>query len=188
VDTVIWPAHKADCESRKQDPLKARSVVNIDYYPVHVSHAFLAWVKERYELPLCLYCPDAPSKAQVTDCLLNKPFKNYYVQAHTQPMMKEVRKHVASGHVLMTMNFNLKATAARGPALSWLVGSYAKLGALDHKPALQAIGYGRCWDDKVFIQAAMERAGDFLPVDDLAVLEGDLTPIDDEEELVAGLL
>jgi hypothetical protein len=34
----------------------------------------------------------------------------------------------------------------------------------------------------------MERAGDFLAVDHLAVFEADLTPIDDEEEVMAGSL
>jgi hypothetical protein len=65
--------------------------------------------------------------------------------------MEEVRKQLAPGHELETMNFSLMATAAAGPALRWLVESCAKL---DHRPALQAIGCSKFCCDEVFIQAA----------------------------------
>jgi hypothetical protein len=80
VDTVIWPALKADCESHEQDPLKAKSVIYIDCYPVHISQACRTLIKYKYkQFRLVNVPPMCTSKAQVADYLLIQPLNNYHV-------------------------------------------------------------------------------------------------------------
>jgi hypothetical protein len=188
VDEIIYPAHKEDCESRGLNPATAKSIINIDCYPVHISKSFRAWLKSKYsQLCLVYVPPKCTSKAQFADVVLNKPFKNYYSRAHTSYLITQVKEHIASGESLASFSFNLLATAVSGPALQWLVQGYSKLGQLDHTPGLRDIGYMKCWEDEEFVQLAMERAAEFrVLIDDEADMPADSTPINDEERRLAG--
>jgi hypothetical protein len=188
VDEIVWPAHKKDCKKRGADPAVAKSIINIDCYPVHISKSFRTWLKNRY-IQFCLVYvpPNCTSKVQFADVVLNKPFKNYYARAHTMFLMHQVKEHLESNEGLSGFNFSLLATAVAAPALKWLVQGYDKLGKLDHTARLRKIGYTKCWDDEAFVQRAMERAADFrVLVDEQADMVADNTPIDDEELRMAG--
>jgi hypothetical protein len=96
VDAIVWPAHQKDCEECGADPDLAKTIVNIDCYPVHISKSFQAWLKHKYS-QLCMVnvLPKCTSKAQFADVVLNKPFKNYYSRAHTLFLMRKVKEHLA---------------------------------------------------------------------------------------------
>jgi hypothetical protein len=190
VDEIIYPAHKEDCEARGINPTTAKSIINIDCYPVHISKTFRAWLKNKYSQFCLVYVPPkCTAKAQFADVVLNKPFKNYYSFAHTKYLITQVKQHITSGESLASFSFNLLATAVAGPALQWLVQAYSKLSELDHKRGLREIGYIKCWEDEAFVQRAMEHAAEFrVLVDEDADMQADNSPIDDEEQCMTGPL
>ena len=137
VDKIVNTEHKKRCEERGLDPGIAKSIVNIDCYPVHISREFRAWMKRKYKMHLLVYVPlKCTSKAQFADVVLNNPFKNYYSRSHTMYLMNKVKEHQANNEELSTFNFNMLVTAVSAPALQWLEG-YDKLGELDHQPGLR---------------------------------------------------
>ena len=162
VDKIVWEEHKARCEERGCDPMLAKSIVNIDCYPVHISKEFRAWMKAKYSMLCLVYVPPKCTlKAQFADVVLNKPFKNYYSREHSLYLMNQMKEHRAQGGSVATFSFSLLVTAVAAPALGWLVKGYDKLGELDHTAGLSKIGYTGCWKDEAFVQDAMERGAEF---------------------------
>jgi hypothetical protein len=163
IDEIVMPAHNKDCEQHRQGPKIASSIVNIACYPVHISKAFQACIKEKHpNLHLISIRTKSTSIAQPADVFLNKPFKNYYSQLHTLHMMQHAKNHLAEHDDLTQFNLSELASALSGPAFKWIAQSYSKLAKLEHKPGLQRIGYTKCWEDEFFVQSAMQRADDFL--------------------------
>jgi hypothetical protein len=108
VDGIVWPVHKKDCEKRGADPAIAKSIINIDCYPVHISKSLRAWLKNKYSQFCLVYVPPkCTPKAQFADVVLNKPFKNYYSHAHSLFLMRQVKDHLARNKELATFNFSL---------------------------------------------------------------------------------
>lgn len=188
IEQIVWPKHVADCEARGLDPLKAKSIVHIDAYPVHLSAEFREWIKRKYPQLLLVYVPaNCTSKVQIADLVLNRPLKSDYTRRHMLFCMKECRLQMAKGLTASQVKFDVVVSKCAGAAMSWLLAAYQSLSNVNMQKGLASVGYNRCWDDADFRMEALMRMDELfdheeVPDDEWLLDAEDDDPLAEEGE------
>jgi hypothetical protein len=83
IHVIVWESHKQACEAAGQDPLQSKSIVHIDAYSVHISSAFMKWMRQEYPQLLLVFVPACcTSEMQIADVAYNRPLKHAFSQYH----------------------------------------------------------------------------------------------------------
>ena len=93
---VVWKEHWKRCASVNKDPKTTKGIIHFDTYPVHISEAFVSWIKQEFPMFLLCYVPaNCTSVMQIADVALNMPLKAQYTNQHMLHLMSEFKKQRA---------------------------------------------------------------------------------------------
>ena len=98
---VVWKEQckrHTSCASVKKDPKTTKGIIHIDAYPVHISEAFISWIKKEFPMFLLCYVPaNCTSVMQIADVALNRPLKAQCTNQHMLRLMSDFKKQRADG-------------------------------------------------------------------------------------------
>ena len=157
---VVWKEHWKRCASVNKDPKTTKGIIHFDTYPVHISEAFVSWIKQEFPMFLLCYVPaNCTSVMQIADVALNMPLKAQYTNQHMLHLMSEFKKQRADCVAVEDVFYSEAVSKCAGHAMSWLLSAYETLERVDMKITFRHVGYGKCWDCPEFRAHAFARFG-----------------------------
>ncbi len=131
VDQVIMPWHAKQCEELGRASSSQHYIWNIDCWKVHISEEFRGWLKENHSLLHLVFVPaNCISKLQVTDVVLERPFKHRFHTQFNLWQSQQVACQVFNGVQPDNIQLQLGIKELRCHLVGWLMGSWEELTGL----------------------------------------------------------